>query len=86
VGLRCDDIINETQCSNSLIDTTLEDKCKIYDNMCKLKCSIFLTEQSCRRDDCLWIKENTGKDLIGRCVDQVWLKIHNVVVFICYYC
>jgi hypothetical protein len=35
--------------------TILEDMCKIYNNICKLKCSTFTESESCRSDDCFWL-------------------------------
>jgi hypothetical protein len=50
--------------------TTLKDKCKIYNNICKLKCSTFTESESCRSDDCFWLyNESTGEE--GNCKEKI---------------
>jgi hypothetical protein len=53
--LTCADIVNETQYSGGLNGTTLETKCKIYNNVGKLKCSSFTKGENCRNDYCFWL-------------------------------
>jgi hypothetical protein len=74
----CGEIINETQCADGLVGTTLEGKCKYYNNMCQLKCSNFVGSGSCT-DDCFWLyNETSGVD--GSCKEKNdnLLKCENV--------
>jgi hypothetical protein len=49
--------------------TILEDKCKIYDNLCKLKCLTFTESENYRNDDCFWLyDENEGEE--GSCKEK----------------
>jgi hypothetical protein len=57
------------QCSNGLNGTALEDKCKTYNNKCKLKCSAFTESEKCRSDDCFWLyNESEGEE--GNCKEK----------------
>jgi hypothetical protein len=56
----------EDTCSDQKLnnenDCTIEDKCKIYKNICKLKCSTFTKSEKCRSDDCFWLyNESEGE-------------------------
>jgi hypothetical protein len=49
--------------------TPLEDKCKIYKNICKLKCSFFTISENCRSDNCFWLyNETKGEE--GSCKEK----------------
>jgi hypothetical protein len=49
--------------------TTLEDRCKIYNNTCKLKCSAFTESETCQSDDCFWLySESEGER--GNCEEK----------------
>jgi hypothetical protein len=49
--------------------TSLEEKCKIYNNTCKFKCWTFTSEESCIDDDCFWLyNESEGEE--GTCKEK----------------
>jgi hypothetical protein len=69
----CEDIHRQSQCANGGGITALSNKCGIYNNVCKVLCSL-LSESVCkmtaRFDDCWWLEKN-GSVYSGGCVNRV---------------
>jgi hypothetical protein len=63
---------NGNQCSTTgLGETSLNDKCDIYNDKCKQKCSTLLSDVDCysRNEDCFWLfSGKTGSD--GNCYNN----------------
>jgi hypothetical protein len=77
-NLRCLDVTNISQCADGLVDTTLEDKCFIYNNLCDWKCEYIIAEVTCSgRADCFFLLGNDSESSPqnqNKCVNKVYNK------------
>jgi hypothetical protein len=89
-NLSCDDVKRPSQCALSNVDNLKEKKCIWVLNTCynvMTTCeSITVNGDVCETNGsavsssgetlkCLWLEENTTEDVIGRCTNEVYLKI-----------
>jgi hypothetical protein len=97
--LRCDEAKRSNQCPLSNVNNLKEKKCIWALNTCydvKSTCeSITANEDVCETNGaavnsssgdtlkCLWLEENTTEKVIGRCANEVYLKIfYNQIIYL----
>jgi hypothetical protein len=70
--VKCSDIINNDECIEGIDEILLVDECNVYNGICKLKCSKFISKETCREDDCFWLLKNMVLDMqSGTCKEKV---------------
>jgi hypothetical protein len=68
----CSDIKRYSDCSVGGNINILFDKCEFYEGRCRERCSLFLNEEKCLKDeDCNWLKDENNRNNQGRCILRV---------------
>jgi hypothetical protein len=57
----CDDFVTSAQCVDNSLGTPVDDKCAVYDDICKLKCEYITPDTVCNhRAECFWLTGNAS--------------------------
>jgi hypothetical protein len=77
-------VVNAEQCTSEsgLMGTDISGKCDLYNGLCKMKCSEFLSASECPSGEdgyCFWLEGTTSLD--GTCVAKVCYKLVTLIFF-----